>query len=102
MRALLLATFLTTATTVLGDGAPAPDYASQVAPVFQKYCVGCHNDDDREGDFSLESYSSLRQGTPHGPAFAAGRSAESRMFRQLTGALKPTMPPKGKPRPTEQ
>src|SRR6516165_2207536 len=99
MRPLLLATFLTAATTVVADGAPAPDYASQVAPIFQKYCVGCHNDDDREGDFSLESYPSLRQGSPRGPVFKAGRAEESRLFRQLTGAAKPTMPPKGEPRP---
>ena len=75
---------------------------SQIAPIFQKYCVGCHNDDDREGDFSLESYASLRKGTPRGPVFTAGDSKKSRIFRQLTGAAKPAMPPKGEPRPSEQ
>jgi hypothetical protein len=86
----------------MADGAPAPDYPSQVAPIFQKYCVGCHNDDDREGDFSLESYKSLGRGSPRGPVLKAGRSEESRLFRQLTGAAKPAMPPKGEPRPGEK
>ena len=62
---------------MLADGAPAPDYASQIAPIFQKYCVGCHNDDDREGDFSLESYESLQKGSPRGPVFKAGRAGRA-------------------------
>jgi mono/diheme cytochrome c family protein len=102
MQPFLLASFLTIATTVLAEGAPAPDYASQIAPIFQKYCVGCHNDDDREGNFSLVSYTSLRQGSPRGAVFKAGRAEESRLFRQLTGAAKPTMPPKGEPRPGDK
>ena len=77
----------------------APDYASQVAPIFKKYCAGCHNDGDREGEFSLESYASLLKGPPRGPVFQAGNSATSRIIRQMTGATKPSMPPKDEPRP---
>lgn len=80
--------------------AAAPDYAGQVAPIFKKYCVGCHNDGDREGKFSLESYASLQAGTPHGPALLPGDSAASRMVQQLTGAAKPTMPPKDELQPS--
>ncbi len=102
MRPLFLTLFLATASTAPADGAPAPDYATQVAPIFRKYCAGCHNDGDREGDFSLESYASLRQGSPRGPVFKSGSADESRLFRQLTGAAKPVMPPKGEPRPGDQ
>jgi hypothetical protein len=80
--------------------APAPDYASQVAPILKKYCAGCHNDEDREGEFSLESYASLLKGTQRGPAFRAGDASASRIIRQLTGGAKPAMPPKGEPRPS--
>src|SRR4051794_14497790 len=80
--------------------APAFDYASQVAPIFKKYCAGCHNDEDREGEFSLETYASLLKGTQRGPAFRAGDAAASRIIRQLTGTAKPLMPPKGEPRPS--
>src|SRR3954469_24938500 len=101
MRTLVLATLLTATTTatVRADVPTAPDYASQVAPLFKTYCVGCHNDGDREGEFSLESYASLQKGTPHGPALKPGDAGASRIIRQLTGAGKPSMPPKGEPRP---
>src|SRR3954454_12401299 len=99
MRLLALASLLTAASAVLADDVPAPGCSSQVAPILKTYCVGCHNDGDREGEFSLESYASLQKGTPHGPALRAGESAKSRIIRQLTGAAKPAMPPKGEPRP---
>ena len=76
-----------------------PDYARQVAPVLKKYCAGCHNDEDREGKFSLESYASLQKGTGHGPALLPGDPKGSRMLRVMTGASKPAMPPRDEPRP---
>jgi WD40 repeat protein len=78
---------------------PAPDYRGQIAPIFTKYCTGCHNDEDREGKFSLESFSSLQKGTEKGPAILPGDPKGSLMVRVLTGAAKPSMPPKGEPRP---
>lgn len=81
--------------------AAAPDYTAQIAPIFKKYCAGCHNDGDREGKFSLESYASLQAGTPHGPALLPGDAAGSRLVQQLTGVAKPLMPPKDEPRPSE-
>jgi hypothetical protein len=102
LRVLILATLLAADSPAPADGQqrPAPDYASQIAPIFKKYCAGCHNDGDREGDFSLESYAALQKGTPHGPALKPGNAAGSRMIRQLTGKSRPAMPPKGEPRPS--
>ncbi len=91
-----------TATAALAESPAAPDYASQVAPIFKKYCAGCHNDDDREGKFSLESYASLQAGGEHGPALLPGDADGSRLIQQLTGIAKPVMPPKDEPRPREE
>jgi WD40 repeat protein len=102
MRSLVLAIALSSPLVARAGDDPAPDYASRVEPVFKKYCVGCHNDEDREGDFSLESYASLSKGTPRGPVLKAGDPGASRIVRQLTGAAKPSMPPKGEPRPTPE
>ncbi len=88
------------APSAAADDKSAPDYAKQVAPIFKKYCAGCHNDEDREGKFSLESYASLQRGTAHGPALLPGDPKASRMIRVLTGAAKPSMPPEDEPRPT--
>ena len=81
------------------DAGSAPDYTARVAPILKKYCAGCHNDEDREGKFSLENYASLHRGTAHGPAFLPGDAKGSRIIRVLTGAAKPTMPPEDEPRP---
>ena len=35
--------------------AESPDFTKDVAPLFTKYCTGCHNDTDREGKLSLAS-----------------------------------------------
>ena len=34
----------------------SPDFTKDVAPIFAKYCSGCHNDNDLEGDLSLVSF----------------------------------------------
>ena len=80
----------------------APDYARDVAPLLTKYCAGCHNDRDRDGEFSLESFASLQQGTPGGPALLAGDAASSKLIRVLTGEAEPLMPPQGEPRPSDE
>lgn len=98
-RLTLLAILMITAPTRGADERSAPDYGTQVAPVFKKYCAGCHNDEDREGEFSLESYASLQRGTAHGPALLPGDPKGSLIVRVLTGAARPMMPPKDEPRP---
>ena len=78
-----------------------PDYERDIAPIFRKYCQGCHNDDDREGDFTLESFDGLQE-TPNGPAFLPGQASSSRLIRLLKGLDDPQMPPEGEPTPSDQ
>ncbi|WP_165250240.1 c-type cytochrome domain-containing protein [Paludisphaera soli] len=98
-RLLILASLLASA-TVTADDATAPDYQRQVAPLLQKYCAGCHNDEDAEGRFSVDSYASLQRGAEHGPAFLPGDPKGSLMLRLITDGGKRTMPPKDEPKPT--
>src|SRR5271163_4791899 len=98
-RLIVLAAVSALGSTADAQTKPAPDYRAQIAPIFTKYCTGCHNDEDCEGKFSLESFSSLQKGTEKGPAILPGDPKGSRMIRVLTGVAKPTMPPKGEPRP---
>lgn len=88
---------LCTATCVAAD--TAPSYEQHVAPILKKYCVGCHNATELEGEFSLESFADLQKGGPRGPAILAGDSKSSRLIRMLTGQAKPAMPPKDEPGP---
>jgi hypothetical protein len=99
---MILAVLLFAGPSLAAEDRPAPDYASQVAPILKKYCAGCHNDEDREGKFSLETYGSLQKGTAHGPAVLPGDPKGSLMVRLLTGEAKPAMPPKDEPRPSAE
>lgn len=80
-----------------------PDFAKNVAPIFTKYCTGCHNDSDREGKLSLESYASLLKGGAKGGVVTPGQAELSRLVRLVTGQAEPRMPPKGEeaPKPAE-
>ena len=98
-RLIVLAAISVLGPAAYGQTKAAPDFRAQITPIFTKYCTGCHNDEDREGKFSLESFGSLQKGTEKGPAILPGDPAGKPMIRVLTGAAKPSMPPKGEPRP---
>lgn len=102
LRAIVVfAVSLATAGQVaMADG---PDFTKDVAPILTKYCAGCHNDEDREGKLSLQTYQSLLKGGAKGSVITPGLPDQSRMVRLLTGAAKPQMPPKGEeaPKPAE-
>ena len=92
------------AATALGDE-PAnadkgPDYATEVAPIFAKYCNGCHNADDQEGELVLETYDALRKGGQEGAIVAPGEVNQSRLILVLTGRAEPATPPEDNYNPT--
>ncbi|MEM7232090.1 MAG: c-type cytochrome domain-containing protein [Planctomycetota bacterium] len=67
-------------------------YRDRVAPIFRKYCGGCHNDEEAKGDLDLSSYSSARRGGESGPLWIARQSKKSQLLSVLRGG-KPKMPP---------
>lgn len=74
------------------------DYEREIAPIFRSYCVGCHNRTDLEGGFSVETYARLRTGgTDHGDPIQPHQPEQSFLFRAVTWAAKPHMPPKDEP-----
>ncbi len=97
---LYLAVFLVGSLRVAVAAETAPDYNQQIAPLLNKYCVACHNADDKEGKLALDTFANLQQGGAHGPAVLAGESRSSRLIRLLNGAAEPKMPPEGNDAPT--
>ncbi|MDX1925561.1 MAG: c-type cytochrome domain-containing protein [Pirellulaceae bacterium] len=73
------------------------DYERQIAPLLKTYCAGCHNDTDKEGDLSLLSLNALRAGTPKGAVVIAAKPEDSQLFKVISGAAEPKMPPKEEP-----
>lgn len=84
-----------------GADAPAPDYVKDIAPIFNKYCAGCHNADEPEAKLSLETFAELQKGGEHGASVVPGQAASSRLIRVLTGDAEPKMPPKDNEAPSE-
>ena len=78
-----------------------PDFARDVAPIFNKYCTGCHNGTDPQGELSLESFADLQKGGKKGAVVVAGQSDVSLVIRALAGEIEPAMPPPDNPRPSE-
>lgn len=81
---------------VVGD---EPTYA-QIQPILTKYCAGCHNTDEANGEFSLDNYEALLRGGEHGTAVTSGEAASSRIIQYMRGGLKPAMPPEDEPQPS--
>ncbi len=90
---------VTTALMAVADADEGPDFAKDVAPILTKYCTGCHNDTDREGKLSLQSYEAILKGGTKGGVITPGQAELSRLIRVLTGAAKPVMPPEGEEAP---
>ena len=91
----------TAAFGVAAEARDGVDYATQIAPLFRKYCLACHNDSDREGKLSLESFDALSRGGEHGAVLVPNNSGVSRLIRVIRGDAAPKMPPKDNDAPTE-
>ena len=79
----------------------SPDFTKDVVPILAKYCSGCHNDNDLEGELSLVSFAKLQKGGEKGAVVVPNRADASLMIRMLTGDVEPAMPPEDNPQPTE-
>ncbi|MCA9040997.1 MAG: hypothetical protein KDA65_11665 [Planctomycetaceae bacterium] len=78
------------------------DYQKQVAPILQKYCVGCHNAQDREGELDLQTFAAIEKGGDSGPAIISGKGSESLLIQVLTGEADSVMPPEDNEAPSEK
>ena len=91
---------LTVVTGVAFAQNPAADgsrfFDKRVAPILTKRCLGCHNDELKDGDISFLDRESLLKGGGRGPAIVPGKPAESVLVHaiQHDGDLK--MPPGAK------
>ena len=73
-------------------------FGSDVAPILRNYCAACHNDEDLEAEFSVETFRAMKQGgESEKTMIVPGRPDESYLIQVLTGDAKPKMPPKREP-----
>jgi WD40 repeat protein len=81
--------------------AAAPDYARDIAPLFRKYCLGCHNAQEAQGGLVLESHPQALHGGEHGAIVVAGNAEKSRLILVLEKRIEPAMPPEGNKGPSK-
>ena len=81
----------------LADAAE-PDYVRDVHPILQAHCGGCHNADDAQGGFNVDTFTTLAAPLSElttGPSFVAGQAETSQFYRYMAGLDQPRMPPEG-------
>ena len=69
-------------------------YYGHVASIVKERCLGCHGGEKPKGRLSMESLDDLLEGGRKGKPLVAGDLEESLLFKLITGAKKPVMPPK--------
>ncbi len=74
----------------------AVDFVHQVRPILEKHCYECHGAVKQKNEYRLDIKSiALTGGENHAPNIVPGRSAESPLFRFVSGLDKQIqMPPK--------
>ena len=75
------------------------DYHRDIAPILRDYCAGCHNESDYEGEFSVVTFGSLKEGgeTDDKSILVAGKPDASYLIQTIRHEAKPAMPPKKEP-----
>src|SRR5580765_6686177 len=75
--------------------APKVTYQDHVLPIFRNSCLNCHNPDKKKGGLDLSTYATLSAGGGSGKAFEPGDPDSSKLFKAVSWAEEPNMPPKG-------
>ncbi len=61
------------------------DYTKQIVPLFDTYCIDCHDDTDADGEFRLDNFANLMKGGKEGVAIVAGKANDSMLVKFLEG-----------------
>jgi uncharacterized membrane protein len=84
--------------------AAADPYLDVVQPLLERRCGNCHNDEKRNGGFSIESYDSTLVGGDTGLAVVPGNIEASELYYRITlpSDDEAFMPAEGKTPPTAE
>jgi hypothetical protein len=75
-----------------------PSFATDVLPILNASCAGCHSGSAPSGDYAVTTYSGVVSGgTDSIPNVIPGAADSSRLYQRLIGAVLPQMPLGGTP-----
>ena len=95
----LMALVVTTVFLLVGGcGQREVSYSTEVAPILQAHCAGCHSgggEGESASGFGVTSYDDLMQGTQYGQVVVAGSAVSSTLYHMIAGTVDPAiqMPP---------
>jgi len=89
----LLAVLLGMATAAGGADRSAKYFDDKVAPILTRRCLGCHNDELKDGGISFRDRASLLKGGSRGPAVVPGKPEASILIVALQHEGELQMPP---------
>lgn len=81
---------------LVSTAAPAAEkitFQDHVKPIFREHCVACHSQDDASSGLALDNYGATLGGGAGGEVLAAGDADGSRLWKLITHAEEPKMPP---------
>ena len=77
-------------------------YVNDVLPILRTSCFGCHNPDKDKAGLDMTTYQGIMDGSDTRKVIIPGDSANSVLFKCITHAATPTMPPKSDKIPDAQ
>ncbi len=95
-RTCAVVSLLAAASAIAGEPATNITYEDNVLPIFRDNCLKCHNPDKLKGDLDLTSFSSAIKGGGSGATLNASDPEGSQLYKSITHADEPTMPPNAK------
>ncbi len=101
IRAIVISFLLWPLTLFAAEPQP-PDYQKQISPIFTKYCNGCHDAKEANGELVLENFTRLMRGGENGPVIVPGKAETSRLILLLEKKSEPFMPPEGNKGPNQK
>jgi len=61
----------------------APLFKSEILPILEKNCVGCHGPQNKMASLDLSSFAAMMQGSSSGPVIAPGKPERSLMWKLI-------------------
>jgi len=95
-----IAVVLSAATLPGAQGPPlasqrAVDFVSEIHPILQAKCLGCHGEKLKLSKLDLRTREAAIDGGARGPSLVPGNAEQSRMYRHVAGLEAPAMPMRG-------
>ena len=69
----------------LANAAEPVDFAKQIKPILQKYCVSCHGGETVESGFRADFGSLMLEGGNRGAVIVPGDAKKSSLYQVLVG-----------------